>query len=204
MPESPVMATKVDGNLPCHARRQCLESARAMADLFHRYFHDFGSRNIGIWMFQTVTVVAYMLLEDLGDPETQDIFHEICLAITHVSRRMFVMRGHVRMLLITADQRGQTIPEKTRQRLTHIAIDTWGPEDHKLFDACIFPNYTLAKGGDPRTAAMGDLLEQWSNLTLRRSRTRTPTPDTDGRRRNSPPRKMSSFGTSRSASTGRN
>lgn len=171
-------------DLPSYAIRQCLQSAHTMADLYKHYFHDFGAKNVGIWIAQTAPLLAYMLLENLDDLEVQEIFHEVCITIANVSRRMCILRGHARMILITAHHRGRTIPEKTRQYLYHIAVETWGPEEHKSFDASISPNYTLAKGEDPRAAGMGDLLERWANLSLRSSR--MPIPEAEDRRRDSP------------------
>lgn len=74
------------------------------------------------------------------------------------------MRGHARMLFITAEQQGQVIPEKTKKLLSFVARESWKSDDHKHFDRSAYPNYALAKEDNPRVVAMGDLLEQWANL----------------------------------------
>lgn len=156
-----------------NARSECIKSARALADLYRRFYKDFGSQNFTMWMPQTALSTAYLLLEHLHDVEIQDLFHETSLVITSVARKWFVMRGHARMLFITAGQRGKVIPNRTKQLLAHIALDSWHPNDHELFDASMYPNYALARDEDPRAAGMGDLLKQWANIDLETESTRT-------------------------------
>lgn len=117
-------------------------------------------------MPQTAISAAHVFIEHLEKQEIHDNFHDACLVLSSISRRWTLMRGHARMLFITAEQKGQLLPEKTRQLLSYVARDTWRPDDHKFFSNSIFPNYALAKSDDPRTATMGDLLEQWANLDL--------------------------------------
>lgn len=70
------------------------------------------------------------------------------------------------MLLMTAEEKEYAIPEDAKKILKKIAVDSWKDDDHKHFEASIFPNYTLTKGEDPRVAEMGDLLERWKNLNI--------------------------------------
>lgn len=132
-------------------------------------------------MPQTACTIAYILIDLLEDEVVQQLFHEICIVITSAARRWYVMRGHARMLFITAEQRGQVIPPRTHQVLSYIALDSWRPDGHKFFDASMYPNYALARGADPRSAGMGDLLEQWANLNIRQSveDARTPASEMD-------------------------
>lgn len=146
-----------------YAREQCIASANIIASLFKRYFYDYGSRNLTIWMPQTAISTAYMMIEDLDNPDAQEVFHQVCIVLTSMSRRWLIMKGHARMLFITAEQSGKTIPEQTRQILSRVAIDNWRSTDHKYFDSSAYPNYALAKGQDPRATTMGDLLEFWAN-----------------------------------------
>lgn len=120
-------------------------------------------------MAQTTITAAYMLVEYLEDIEAQELFHEMCLIVTAAARKLFLMRGHARMLFITAERKHQTIPERTRQVLEPIALSSWRPDSHKFFETSRFPNYALARGGDPRTVTMGDLLSQWKDFRLESS-----------------------------------
>ena len=137
-----------------------------MASLFRRYYHDFSPKHISIWMPQTAVTAAYVLLEDLDNPEVQDLYYNVCQVITSASRRWFCMRGHARMLLVTAEQHGYVIPHDAKLILRKVAVDSWKADDHKHFEGSIFPNYELAKGEDTKVAGMGDLLEKWKNLNL--------------------------------------
>lgn len=149
-----------------YAREQCIASARIIAGLHSRYIHDYGSRNLTIWMPQTALSTAYLLIDDLKDPEIQDIFHEVCVVLVSISRRWYVMRGHVRMLYITIEQSGKVMPDRTRQIMGRIAVDAWRHDDHKSFDGSVYPNYALARSEDPRAAGMGELLEHWASSAM--------------------------------------
>ncbi|KAK5088716.1 hypothetical protein LTR05_002937 [Lithohypha guttulata] len=149
-----------------YAREQCILSARAASGLFKVYLQRYGSRSFTIGMPQVAVSMAYMLIEELDEPEIQDLFHDMCLIITATARKWFIMRGHARMLFITAQQKKQVIPERTRRILSRIALDSWGPDSHKFFETSKYPNYALARGDDPRTATMGDLLERWRDFGL--------------------------------------
>ncbi|KAK5072022.1 hypothetical protein LTR51_006506 [Lithohypha guttulata] len=149
-----------------YAREQCILSARAASGLFKVYLQRYGSRSFTIGMPQVAVSMAYMLIEELDEPEIQDLFHDMCLIITATARKWFIMRGHARMLFITAEQKKQVIPERTRRILSRIALDSWGPDSHKFFETSKYPNYALARGDDPRIAAMGDLLERWRDFGL--------------------------------------
>lgn len=164
------------------AREQCITSAQITAKLHGRYIHDYGSRNLTIWMPQTAISTAYMLIDDLDKPEVQDIFHDVCLVLASVSRRWYVMRGQARMLYITVEQAGKPMADRTRQILGRVALDLWKPNDHKTYDGSVYPNYALAKVEDPRAAGMGELLDLWANATLQADAS-MPTPsggDSDG------------------------
>lgn len=154
-------------------------SASTIAGLYKRYFHDYGLRNLTIWMPQTAISTAYMIIDDLDDPAVQDIFHDVCLVLTSISRRWLVMRGHVRMLFMTAKQNGTVMPDRTRQILSRVAMDTWMPGDHKHFDSSAYPNYALAKAEDPRALGMGDLLEHWATSTPPQPGSTPKTPATE-------------------------
>lgn len=149
-----------------YARNQCLFSARVTGGLYSRYFRDFGPKSLTMWMPQTAVSAAYMLIDDLEIPEVQEVFHEVCLVLTSIARRWYVMRGHARMLFITADTRHVTIPERTRTLLRMVALDQWGSEDHKNFDTSLYPNYALATGEDRSGTSMGNLLQQWASLDI--------------------------------------
>jgi len=143
-----------------------MESGLAMAELFRRCHRGLSPKHILMWMPQTAVTAAYVLLEDLADPRVQSLYYDVCLVITSASRRWFCMRGHARMLLMTAEEKGYTIPEDAKKILKKVAVDSWNDGDHKHFEASIFPNYVLTKGEDPRVAEMGDLLERWKNLNI--------------------------------------
>jgi len=155
-----------------------------MATLFGRYYRDFSPKHISIWLPQTAVTAAYVLMDDLENPRVRELYHDVCQVITSASRRFFCMRGHARMLLITAEEKGHSIPDDAKRILKKVAVDGWKPDDHKLFVGSIFPNYVLAKRDDPRVAGMGDLLERWKNLSFQE----TTGSDAD---RSAPPRTSS-------------
>lgn len=164
LPDLFIPSTSSHEELLIHAKNECIESARVMVGFYQRFFKDFGFKIFTMWMPQTALSTAHLLLEHLEEVEIQDLFHQTCLVLTFVARKWFVMRGHARMLFITAGQKNKVIPNRTKQLLAHIALDSWHPDDHKLFDASVYPNYTLARDEDPRATGMGDLLKQWADF----------------------------------------
>ncbi|KAK5937354.1 hypothetical protein PMZ80_010361 [Knufia obscura] len=166
MPNSPVLAPTRDKTLQRHARHERLKSGLEIANLYKRYYREFSPKRVATWMPLTAVTAAYVLLEDLDDPNVQDLYYDVCKVITSVSQRWFCMRGHARMLLATAEQKGHAMPSNAKQLLKKVAVDNWKADDYKHFEGSVFPNYALAKGEDPRTVGMGDLLEKWKNLNL--------------------------------------
>jgi len=165
-PQTPHLSPTPDESFQLYARQECIESGLAIAGLFRRYYRDFNPKHISIWMPQTAVSAAYVLMDDIDNPRIQNLYYDVCHMITSASKRWFCMRGHARMLLVTAEQKGYVLPENAKQILRRVAVDGWKDDDHKHFQASIFPNYALAKGKDPRVAEMGDLLERWKNLTI--------------------------------------
>lgn len=153
-----------------NARSQMFESAQAIANLCRRYARDFGLKQTTIWMPQTTATAAYSLLDTFSSSTqssaVQETFHELCLVMVAASRRWLIMKGHVRMLYMTAEERGHHLPAKTKELLKLVALDKWGETDHLHFASASYPNYVLAKEEDPRLVAMGDLLERWATLRV--------------------------------------
>lgn len=176
------MAPTLDKSLKDYARTECLDSGLTIARLFRRYFHDFSPQHISIWLPQTAVTAAYVLLEDLESRDVQDLYYSVCRVITSASRRWFCMRGHARMLLVTAEQNGYVIPQNAKLILRKVAVEGWKVDDHKHFEGSIFPNYALANGEDPKMSGMGDLLEQWKNLNLEEESRRKTTAASDSDR----------------------
>lgn len=79
------------------------------------------------------------------------------------------------MLYVTIEKENNSVPERTKNLLRQIASDSLEVDSYKHFIASVYPHYALAFGQDPRTAAMGDLLERWANFHLDHS------PATDNR-----------------------
>lgn len=149
------------------AQHECLAAAKLVSNLYQRYFREVGSRSLTMWMPQTAMTAAHMMIDHLNEPGVPECFHSVCCVLIAASRRWFTMRGHVRMLFITVEQKGREFPEKTRNLLEQVALRSWAPDEHKLFHASAYPNYSYAKMEDPRMTGMGDLLEQWATFNMK-------------------------------------
>lgn len=147
-----------------YARDQCIQAIRRIASLCRQYIRQYGLQTLAFSMPQTAVSAAYVLVDNLKDPEAQDLFHEMCLIVTTAARKSNLMRGQARMLFITAEQNRQIIHERTRRLLEPIAPSSWWPDSHKFFETSRFPNYALARGKDPRSATMGNLLSRWKHF----------------------------------------
>lgn len=167
--DPPSQSEQASGTTSSYRKAQCWHSAGVMTNLYHQYFRDFGSKTFTMWMPQTAISLAYILSEDLHCTDVHDMFHEACLVVSCAARKWFVMRGHIRMLYVTVQKEKNSVPERTSSLLRQIASDSWQADTHKHFVASVYPHYALALGQDPRTAAMGDLLERWADFHLNQS-----------------------------------
>jgi hypothetical protein len=120
------------------------------------------------WGFQAAAMAAYPLLNLLAEVGVPDTFHTIIYCIFAVAKRWVLARGVIKMLWITIQDRQlvQHLNQQTVELFTLSAIDRWGPDDYRLFECCMYPNYAAIGENGRELADMGELLEQWSKMSI--------------------------------------
>ena len=89
------------------------------------------------------------------------------IALTSSCHRWTLARGIVRTLWLTLKERKieSLLLESTLDLLRPSAVERWGPEDHRLFASCAYPNYALSDNSR-YPVGIGELLESYAQLDL--------------------------------------
>lgn len=155
-----------------------LQSCEQIAYIFDWVQRTLGSTSWCPWGFQAATRAAYPLLDMLAEPGVKDTFHTIVAYLSAVAKRWILSRGVLKMLWIMLHERGlvRHLTPETLTLLRTSAVENWGPNDHTLFASCMYPNYAAISENGREMANMGELLEQWSQLSLSEQCSRSQEP----------------------------
>ena len=150
------------------AKLGLLRACEQVAEIFDRVQHALGGSVLCPWGFQAAAMAAYPMLDMLAELGVSDTFHTIIYFIFIVAKRWVLARGVLKMLWITIQDRqlGQNLDQRTIELFNSSAIEQWGPEDYRLFERCMYPNYAAIAENGRELADMGELLEQWSKMSI--------------------------------------
>ena len=143
-------------------RQNCIDS---VASIFRHFTKEYGNSHHPILVSQTGIVVCFELIEDLDEPYSQEIFHQLCTVLVALTRRWLEVKGIVRMIYITAKEKGKTLLPQTEELLNGSGGASWGENDHLSFEASTYPNFPVGKE-DPSAAGLGEILERWAAMNL--------------------------------------
>lgn len=90
------------------------------------------------------------------------------LGLTAACYRWTLARGIVRTLWITIKERKleEHLCATTISLLKLNAVEKWGPEDHRLFISCTYPNYAISSDNGRDVTGVGELLASYARLDL--------------------------------------
>lgn len=150
------------------AKLGLLRACEGIADMFAWVQRTLGASVWCAWGFQAAAMAAYPLLDLLKEAGVAETFHTIMYCIFTVAKRWVLARGVIKMLWIIIRQRGlgDHLLRSTVELFTFSAIERWGPDDHRLFESCIYPNYAAIGENGRELADMGELLQQWSKISI--------------------------------------
>jgi len=150
------------------AKLGLLRSCEDITQIFEWVQRTLGTSAWCIWGFQPAAMAAYPLLDMLTEIGVADTFHTIIVSIFTVAKRWILARGVLRMLWITIQERRivDHLNGTTIQLFRESAVEQWGPNDHRLFESCIYPNYAAIAKDGRELADMGDLLQKWSRFNI--------------------------------------
>ncbi|KAL9625627.1 MAG: hypothetical protein Q9160_000340, partial [Pyrenula sp. 1 TL-2023] len=148
------------------AARKIIHCGRQVANLFSWLQRSIGLKYFTVNHPQCATLTAYNLIDFLDHDGVPDSFNTLIITLAAASRRWLLCRGIMRTLWMTLCDRKMIslLRKETVELLRLSAVDSWGPEDHRLFESCIYPNYAQMSVNGRDFEGMGDLLEQWSRL----------------------------------------
>lgn len=152
------------------AKEKIIQASRSIVEIFKSLQHVLGQGYFGVVYAHAATVSALNLLEFLEEPAVSSLFHELVSVQCTVARRWILARGIVKTLWHTLQERKLVVhlEDATRSLLRLFAVETWGAEDHKLFELCAYPNYAEIKDKGRDFVEIGELLQQYTALDLDR------------------------------------
>jgi hypothetical protein len=111
---------------------------------------------------------ASSLIELLPRPGLTETFHVIIVVLSYVAHRWTLAWGIMRMLWITLQEHKLDIclDAATLDLFKLNAVENWGPEDHRLFEMCAYPNYAAISESGRDFVELGELLKEYAGLYL--------------------------------------
>ena len=164
-----VLRETLEGDLTrVAAKERAVSVCRRLEELFEWFRRAIGTLYFTVYQQHAATMAAYFLLDYLRDDGIAPIFHTMIIALSAVSQRWTISRGVLRMLWITIKERKLEafLEVSTLTLLRLSAVDNWSPQDHRLFESCVYPNYAAIKEDGRNFADMGELLHKYSLLEL--------------------------------------
>ena len=151
-----------------NAAENVLNACHQIARIFEQSKRTVGLTYFGVYHVHASTLSSYGLLDYLDDPTNLDSFHTVILALSVAYQRWTLAKGIVRMIWIELQQRklDELLPAPTLDILKLSAVDSWGTEDHQLFRQCAYPNYAASMNKGSIFSEMGDLLAEYSQLSV--------------------------------------
>lgn len=144
------------------------DAARNNAAIFEWLQRTIGLTHFSVYYVHASSLPAFNLFEYLSQPGMADVFHTLIVALSATTRRWTLSRGIIRMIWIEVQKRklDQVVDPSTLSLLKLSAVDSWGPEDHRLFERCAYPNYAVIGERGRLLSEIGDLLEEYSRLNI--------------------------------------
>lgn len=151
-----------------NAGEKIIAACKRVAALLRYAQTTFGMLSFPSHTMHAASLCAHNLIEFLSQPDVPDLFHTMILTLTAVCQRWTLARGITRTIWITVRERKveDCLLESTVSLLKLNAVENWGPEDHRLFSSCTYPNYASSKNGARDITGVGDLLASYAQLNI--------------------------------------
>jgi hypothetical protein len=145
-----------------------ISTCRNIAELLQWLQRTVGLTYFSVYIPHGSTLCAYTLLEFLDRPAVPAIFHTMIVALSNSARRWTITRGILKMIWITLQERrlDASLDAATLSLFKLNAVDNWGPQDHRLFEMCAYPNYAAIETRGRDFVEMGELLQEYAGLQL--------------------------------------
>ena len=150
------------------AKEKIIQASSSIADIFDRLEDVLIKGYFGVYYGHASAVSALNLLEFLPEPAVPSLFHKMIAVHCTVARRWTISRGIIKTLWITIQERklDSYLESSTLSLFNLFAVNNWGPEDHKLFELCAYPNYAAISERGRDFVEIGELLQQYAAMQL--------------------------------------
>jgi hypothetical protein len=151
------------------AASKIISAARKLVHLIEWLQRTIGLKYYTVWHPHACSLTAHSLMPYLDRPGVPELYYTLITALTAVSRRWALVRGILKTLWVTLSEQklDRYLGDSTVSLFRISAIDSWGPEDHRLFESCAYPTYAQVRERGRAYEEMGDLLQRWSGLEIR-------------------------------------
>lgn len=146
-------------------KETCSLAAREISSLTGIHRSKWGIERMSSSAIQGVMAGLFALLDDLASAKSRAAFIELCTVARAFARRSTLARGILRMIQITADQKGVPIPNEVRTLLEDFESQSWRSEDRERLSSG-YPNFATILRPDQAAAdyEMDGFLEKWDKL----------------------------------------
>lgn len=127
-----------------------------------------GLHHFGVCYVHAAALSALNVVDYLAEPGVSALVHTMCLVLSNAARRWTLARGILKILWIRIQDRWLEahLDAATLGLFKLNAVDNWGPDDHRLFEACAYPNYAALTERGRDFVEMGELLQEFASLQL--------------------------------------
>lgn len=94
-----------------------IEAARAIGNLMVRMYQEWGNDHFPVIITQPVSLSLFALLDQLTNEENKRAFIGLCFCMHAASKRFVVGKGIMRLLQVTAWERGIALPNEVERLL---------------------------------------------------------------------------------------
>ncbi|RDH26434.1 hypothetical protein BDQ94DRAFT_164493 [Aspergillus welwitschiae] len=126
-------------NIRLAARQVCLNAAEAFVQLLRNYRTKWGIDYMSLTTIICLNTALFTLLDELGDLGCKNAFMELCLVARACSRKWPLMKGHMRMLQLSAQRKCVSLLPETHALFVDFEATIWDRHDHERFRG-IYPN----------------------------------------------------------------
>lgn len=121
-------------------------AAHQIRDLLASHRHQWTTNWMPMSYTQYATVALFSLLDGLDDEKNADAFIDLCVILCALSRRWLLAKGTLRLVHLTAQLQGITLPIQTRSLFLGFESQTWKRRDRNRFSS-LYPNFAATVQG---------------------------------------------------------
>lgn len=147
------------------AKQQCFSLAKQLTSLIKLHRSKWGIERMSPTTIQWVSTSLFALLDGLDNSDNRNAFIELCTVARAFCHRWTLPKGILRMIQLTASQRGVQLPREVEALFMDFESQNWDRKDREKFSRSGYPNFAAMhkRDGDHE---MDKFLEKWDTLSI--------------------------------------